>query len=181
MATNRVPDGAHDEPEDGWGEEDERLTRDAAWAGGAGVEPDEPWGPFDEGWPERARKAGPPELAKMCPKIPALVQTWKRCGKPNCRCARGELHGPYWSLRWRDGAGHRRKHVRAGELDEVRAILAGRRRERAELRADLAEADRLLAALRAYSGDGATLAEVLAASPWDDAREAAAAWAGDGG
>jgi hypothetical protein len=43
------------------------------------------------------------EIAETCPKIPALVAGWKTCGKAGCRCGRGEPHGPYWSLRWRDG------------------------------------------------------------------------------
>ena len=25
----------------------------------------------------------------------AVCQQWVKCGKPNCHCARGELHGPY--------------------------------------------------------------------------------------
>lgn len=32
-----------------------------------------------------------------------------RCGKPSCRCARGELHGPYWYVYWRDSGGKLRK------------------------------------------------------------------------
>lgn len=26
-----------------------------------------------------------------------------KCGKPTCKCAHGELHGPYWYEFWRDG------------------------------------------------------------------------------
>ena len=143
-------------------------------------DPDEPWSVFDEDWPDRARSASPPVLARMCPKIPALVQTRKRCGKPTCRCARGELHGPYWTLRWRDGTAHRRKHVGSEEILGVRAILEGRRRDRAELRGDLAEADRLGAALWGLMPDGTTTAEALLASPWADAPDTAADWTRDG-
>ena len=25
-----------------------------------------------------------------------------RCGKPNCKCAEGELHGPYWYEYWKE-------------------------------------------------------------------------------
>ncbi|MFQ5795497.1 MAG: DUF6788 family protein [Candidatus Bipolaricaulia bacterium] len=32
-----------------------------------------------------------------------------RCGKPNCKCTKGELHGPYWYAYWREG-----KRVRSG-------------------------------------------------------------------
>jgi hypothetical protein len=26
-----------------------------------------------------------------------------RCGKPNCKCAKGNLHGPYWYVYWSEG------------------------------------------------------------------------------
>lgn len=26
-----------------------------------------------------------------------------RCGKPNCKCAKGSLHGPYWYGYWSEG------------------------------------------------------------------------------
>jgi hypothetical protein len=89
------------------------------------------------------------EIAETCPKIPALVAGWKTCGKAGCRCGRGEPHGPYWSLRWRDGGAHRRRHVRPADLPAVRAAVERRRRERAVLRAELAESASILRALKA--------------------------------
>ena len=40
----------------------------------------------------------------------SLVRQGRRCGKPGCRCAGGELHGPYWYLSVA-GAGGRRRLV----------------------------------------------------------------------
>ena len=71
------------------------------------------------------------EVAKKCHKIPALLPTSVRCGKPNCRCTRGDPHGPYWVLRWREGATHRRRYVRPADLAAVRAEVERRRRQRA--------------------------------------------------
>lgn len=54
----------------------------------------------------------------------ALVPEYKRCGKSNCRCARGQLHGPYYYRRWRDAGGRQRKqYVRRGQSEQVRAAL----------------------------------------------------------
>jgi hypothetical protein len=39
----------------------------------------------------------------------SLIAEHKRCGKPNCRCARGKLHGQYYYRRWRDADGVQRK------------------------------------------------------------------------
>src|SRR5215213_10150294 len=67
------------------------------------------------------------EIAKSLYKIPTLLTTWTRCGKPHCRCRQGHLHGPYHALHWRDGVIQRRRYVRAADVSEVRAILEKRR------------------------------------------------------
>jgi hypothetical protein len=71
------------------------------------------------------------EIAKSLYKIPALLTTWTRCGKPRCRCNAGRLHGPYHALHWRDGAIQRRRYVRTADVPAVRAILEKRREQRA--------------------------------------------------
>ena len=54
----------------------------------------------------------------------SLIAEKKRCGKPNCRCARGELHGPYYYRRWRDASGRQRKeYVPREQAKRVRATL----------------------------------------------------------
>ena len=70
------------------------------------------------------------EIAKTCPKIPALTAQHTRCGKPHCRCTAGHLHGPYHYLRWREGSTHRRRYVRAADVPAVRAVLEQRREQR---------------------------------------------------
>ncbi len=50
----------------------------------------------------------------------ALVIQRRRCGKPGCRCARGELHGPYVFLSVRRGAGRRLLYVPAALAAAVR-------------------------------------------------------------
>lgn len=70
------------------------------------------------------------KVAELLPKIPALVRHPVRCGKPNCRCAHGQLHEA-WRLYWRGPNGRQRfRHVPKVELDAVRAILAERRHQR---------------------------------------------------
>lgn len=96
------------------------------------------------------------KIAETCHKIPALLPLWTRCGKVSCRCTTGHLHGPYWVLRWREGATNRRRYVRAADLDAVRSIVARRRRARAIERAafanDLALLRRLGALRRELEG-----------------------------
>lgn len=54
----------------------------------------------------------------------ALLPEYKRCGKPNCRCAQGQLHGPYYYRRWRDTGGVQRKqYVPRSGADAMRRAL----------------------------------------------------------
>jgi hypothetical protein len=78
------------------------------------------------------------EIAKSLYKIPVLLTTWTRCGKPHCRCRGGHLHGPYHALHWRDGTIQRRRYVRAVDVPAVKAVLENRREERRTERMTLA-------------------------------------------
>lgn len=78
----------------------------------------------------------------------ALVQHGTRCGRQNCRCARGQLHRTAY-LRWREAGCQRRRYVRRGDLDAVRAAVAERRLARRYERMTWREAARLLERLEA--------------------------------
>jgi len=54
----------------------------------------------------------------------SLHAEWKRCGKPSCRCTRGELHGPYWYRRWRESHRQRRQYITGRDLERVKAELS---------------------------------------------------------
>ena len=104
-----------------------------------------------------------PELAQageksggLLPKTEALPGSLqaelKACGKPACRCARGELHGPYWYRRWREAGRQRRQYVRRSDLECVLAGLAAWRRLHPpawRARQELAELTRLFRQLDA--------------------------------
>src|SRR5450756_1572888 len=74
----------------------------------------------------------PVALPKDVPdKLPgAVCAQYVRCGTPGCKCARGELHGPYFSRFWRDGDGKLRKeYVRGADVKAARAAFAAWRTE----------------------------------------------------
>lgn len=50
----------------------------------------------------------------------SLVSQSRRCGKPGCRCAEGEEHGPYTYLSARVGGVARLRYVPAALLNVVR-------------------------------------------------------------
>ena len=57
-----------------------------------------------------------------------------RCGKPNCKCAKGQLHGPYYLRRWQRGGKRRSKYVKKGELSATFAACLAYKRNRQETR-----------------------------------------------
>ena len=102
--------------------------------------------PGDEG--RATHRAARPESGGSSPKIgplPGSLQVeWRRCGKPRCRCARGDLHGPYWYRYWYEGRRRRKAYVPRGRVPAVAAGIARWR----ELRPPLWSTRRLLAELR---------------------------------
>jgi uncharacterized protein DUF6788 len=57
----------------------------------------------------------------------SINATYRRCGKPNCACARPGHpgHGPRWLWTRSSGGRTRTRQLAAAELDKVRAELAG--------------------------------------------------------
>ncbi len=89
----------------------------------------------------------------------SLSKTHKVCGKPNCRCARGEKHEVY-QLSWTENGRRRSTHIRPDELAKVRAAVE-RYRKLKQCRAKLLK----LASEAASLMDG--LVEALLVSPPD--------------
>jgi hypothetical protein len=80
--------------------------------------------------------------AKRFPKIPdhgmlngSIHESYSRCGKPNCKCARGELHGPYYHRHQRIGNQILKEYIPLEELEEVRAACLRYQERQAEIRA----------------------------------------------
>lgn len=57
-----------------------------------------------------------------------------RCGKPNCRCARGEFHVAYYHIVKSDGVRYQR-YIRRADVGAIRQACAEYRALQAELRA----------------------------------------------
>ncbi len=62
-----------------------------------------------------------------------------RCGKSNCRCRTGELHGPYYYRFWRDGDRLRKEYVPRSRVGEVRERCAARQQMQNDLRVALSQ------------------------------------------
>jgi hypothetical protein len=94
-----------------------------------------------------SRGRGSKKSAEMLPKILRLaggkgsLQAQRvRCGKANCRCARGELHEGYHYFFSRIGGRQFKVYVRRNDVPAVRAAIQQRNMQRAQWRSQLNEA-----------------------------------------
>lgn len=55
----------------------------------------------------------------------SLVQEYRVCGKPSCRCRqKGMKHGPYWRRYWAEGGKVHAVTVKPADVGAVRAAIA---------------------------------------------------------
>jgi hypothetical protein len=89
---------------------------------------------------------------KTLPKtLPGVVCAQRvRCGKPICRCSRGEGHLAYYRF-WREGGRLRKCYVRRADLAAVRAACVERQREHRELSEAWQQWRRLVSIVREVS------------------------------
>jgi hypothetical protein len=74
----------------------------------------------------------------------SLSQTYTRCGKPSCHCARGEGH-PSWSLTFMVDGKKRVERIPAGWVEQVqRLVEAGRQFKEAVAEVFVANAELLV-------------------------------------
>lgn len=66
-------------------------------------------------------------LPKMMPGT--MHAQYVKCGKQNCKCANGELHGAYYYHFVRVGGKLRKRYIKASEVKQIRIACQARQRE----------------------------------------------------
>lgn len=73
-------------------------------------------------------------LARFLPMVAgSLVEQYVSCGKPRCRCQRGQKHGPLYYLYWKEEGRSRSLYVPRARVKELRRQIQHYRRFQAEL------------------------------------------------
>ena len=81
----------------------------------------------------KTKKSNP--VTKTYDLLPGHIQQRRvRCGKDNCKCARGEFHSAYYHAWDSDGMRHR-KYVRRSDVETMRAACAAHRQLQRQLHA----------------------------------------------
>jgi hypothetical protein len=92
-------------------------------------------------------RTNPTQISPKTPAATAAVEPvpgslhveWVRCGKPGCRCARGQRHGPYVRRHWREGGRKRSTYIRLGDVGRTRVAVATWRAQHRSVRSLLRE------------------------------------------
>jgi hypothetical protein len=70
-------------------------------------------------------------MSKTLPKVAigSLHLEFKRCGRANCRCQQGLLHGPYLYRHWREGGRQKKEFI---SMRRLSGLLLEMEKQRAE-------------------------------------------------
>lgn len=71
---------------------------------------------------------GEPVKESIVPLVGVVISEMKRCGKANCHCASGQLHGPYHYRYYREGGKLTKRYVRPADLGAVMGATQARQR-----------------------------------------------------
>jgi hypothetical protein len=66
-------------------------------------------------------------LPKIEPLRGSVHLEWRKCGRSNCRCLSGHLHGPYFVRRWREGGRQQKAYVSGKGLAKTLLAIEARR------------------------------------------------------
>lgn len=83
--------------------------------------------------PRARRKKKSEQLPTKIESLRGYIEIrYVRCGRANCKCSKGELHGPYYLLRWREGEQKITKYVKKSEKQTVFAAVSAYQQRRTE-------------------------------------------------
>jgi hypothetical protein len=74
--------------------------------------------------------------------------TFARCGKPNCKCARGERHGPYYHRYRRVGDRILKEYIPLAKVKDVESACVRYKLRQAEIRSNNESYKSMLASLK---------------------------------
>lgn len=77
-------------------------------------------------------------LPKMLPG--SVCRQMIRCGKPNCKCMRGQLHGAYYYHFVRVGGRLMKRYLKPDEVEAVKAACQARREDERAKRIEMRQA-----------------------------------------
>lgn len=99
---------------------------------------------------------GSPRSKKVVESLPKIVTTpayrfsvcaqYVKCGKANCKCVSGQLHGPYYAAFWKEDGRIRKRYIRLADAEQMRELSE---QPRLFLR-EIAENDARLRQLKAF-------------------------------
>ena len=91
-----------------------------------------------------AEKKSGDSTRKIAPLWGGLVREMIRCGRSNCRCASGSLHGPYYYRVWMVRGTRYKAYVKKTDVEQVKTTIETFRAHRREQQQSAAEVKTML-------------------------------------
>jgi hypothetical protein len=110
------------------------------------------------------------EIKKTLPKIMkgSVHAQFVRCGKQNCKCASGELHGPYFYHFVRFNGELKKRYLKVDEVEQVQAACRTRQQAESEQRASDRTFWANFRAFRAKVREPKTVGDLLSGGNYDE-------------
>ena len=96
----------------------------------------------------RRKKNSKDFTRKIEPLQGGLVREMIRCGRSNCKCANGSLHGPYYYHVWMVQGIRYKSYVKKADFDRINAGIEASRAQRRERQKANAELRTMLREIR---------------------------------
>lgn len=90
---------------------------------------------------------------KIVPIPGRLRAQYVRCGRPNCHCARGNAHGPYYYRRWYSQGKRQKEYVKKSNRVRISTAIAEYQDNRRRKRESAGEFQSLLRGIRQARGN----------------------------
>ena len=80
----------------------------------------------------------------------AVCAQYVKCGKPNCMCLSGQLHGPYFAAFWKEEGRIYKRYIRLADVEQMRELSEQPRRLLRELTGNITMLRQLRALVREH-------------------------------
>jgi hypothetical protein len=108
--------------------------------------------PGRTGSPANSKKIGeslPKTAAPPAYRFSVCAQ-YVKCGKPNCKCASGQAHGPYFAAFWKENGRMRKRYIKLADVERMRELSNQPRLIQREIAESNARLRHLSAFVRGY-------------------------------
>ena len=82
----------------------------------------------------------------------SVCAQYVKCSKPNCKCASGQAHGPYFAAFWKENGRIRKRYIKLADVGQMRELSEQPRLLSKEIAENNARLRQIKALVREHEG-----------------------------